>query len=269
MFVSEHDLMAVINFFYNAFNRSRITLCAQDAALQHLSASWHAWQNIAQRRRNPSKKLPYPQSSSGIEHSAIEFQSYTEQHDTIASLYTVTSELIFKENILENKLLLAELEYVHELSRSTITHALLDVQSHVAELATFISKHRAIQCDDESEPYDNDLIHTRSLLSYIKEQAPIFAFNSFVKTDNGFIKASEYNWSALVGAQEISTIIWKAIETARARFYLTYYREAYRRSLAAGIVPYKLFDTDGIIPLKSVRPPLPSPEYIEQFQFID
>lgn len=243
LLVSENDLQTIINVFYLSYERSRATLQAQDQAMTILSAVWHGWQNIAQRRRNPSKKIPYPDSVDDLIENYQAFAHALKSHEMISSCYDDFLELVLKDSGLENKLLKKSFEFVRENARTAVTHALLNVKDHIARLNSYLKQHRHMRFDDEQML--DDLETTRGkIFDYIQENLPIMAFNSYVESDRLFIASSEKQWRVLLTTQELSNLIWHAVETARANYYSAYYTHLYTRMVNAGLTPRTLYAAD-------------------------
>lgn len=258
LLVSKHDLVIALNYFYLSYMRSHVNLKAQESATKILNSVWSGWQNIATRRRNPSKKIPYCHVKSQLNEHAQRFTSVLHDHEHFATLYDTANELIFKGNALENKLLKKNMEFVKDESRNQVTHALLDVQSHIAQLMDYLQQHRRMRIDDEQVLDDLEITRGK-IFEYLQEHVPQMAFNSFVKADVLFLTISQNNWKALHTAQELSNIIWQAIETARSHLFYIYYDLTYEIALACGAQPLLMFDEQGLITTEGSQELLPQP----------
>lgn len=231
---SIHDINIICNLLYLSFQRSSITLKAQKHAVELLRVGWQGWQNVAQRRRNPSKPIPHPAAAKSLPLHADDFYLFLQEHERISSAYDTLLEQVLKQDILENHFLKMAIEEIREESRTAVTHALLNVQSHIIELSEYIKTKRSLAIDDIEQEIDA----TRSqLVSYLQENIPLLAFNSFAKADNLFIKTSQMQWETLITSQELSNIVWESVEKARAEFYHAYYRAVYEKLQILGLAP--------------------------------
>ena len=256
----ESDIQIILNLLYFSCARSQITRQAQQATLDAMQNMWHGWQNIAQRRRNASKPIPYPHATHNIISLAESHKNRLLEHQTISSIYDNALEQIIKGDILENRILLSQIELLRDEARTATFNALGDAKSHIKELLEYLNqnehKHSVINENEMEEMSDI----RNALLSYIKENIPGYALHSFVLADNLFIKVSNYNWLALHSTQELSRLIWDHIEKARGNFYYTLYVQAYKQAEEIGIKPIIVFNEKGLLlPIQKRKKLLPPP----------
>lgn len=264
LLINQHDLQLLLNVFYFSYQRSLITLQSQKKAIILLQQIWQGWQNIACRRRNPSKKLAYPDCTISCE-LCNSFDELRKKHERISTTYDLMLEVTTKGQLFEDQLLKKNIEYIKDQARIVVTNALLDVQNHVSELSRYMQSKRSMDLDEVDTSDDNDeaMQITRSkIYEYIKEQLPTVAVQSFARSDNAFIAISQKNWDALLMAQELSNIIWHAVETKRAQFYLIYYRLLYEKTRLLQIQPFILFNEKGLINTSDTIHYLPNPELL-------
>lgn len=262
LLISRQELVQTLNFFYIAYQRSASTLKAHKNSLDFLHNTWHSWQHIIQRRRNPSKTTTFGRCHFTIEQQAKEFARCAHEHDYWASTYDQITRAIFNEGSITNPNLLAALTHIKKDARTLVTNALLSVNEYVEQLVDAFAGPRCIIPDEGIEIEEEGV--RSSIMEYLKEHLPGLGIASYTKADNLFISTSLTHWNALYHAQKISAVIWNAIEKDRAHFYYIYYKTLYQRTQELGSEQYPLlFDTNGpIASTKEVMTLLPSPDTI-------
>ncbi len=251
---SETDLQIILNILYFSCARSQATREAQRTTLDALQKIWRGWQNITHRRRNASKPIPCSHAADNIAHMSALHEKNLIMHETITTIYDSALEQVLKGNILENRFLENHLIFLRDYARSVTIGAMLDVRSQLTSLLEYLNQTRALSFDNDEEE-----IMRAGFMEYLVDSIPACTMRSFTLADNLFIKVSDGNWAALNGAQELSILIWDALEKARGSFYYTLYTIAYQRAQAHGIQPLIVFDEAGLLPLNKRKTALPLP----------
>jgi len=251
---SEADLQIILNILYFSCARSQATQQAQRTTLDAMQKLWRGWQNITQRRRNPSKPIPYSHATDNITHVTALHEKNLIMHEAISTIYETALEQVIKGEVLENGFLKNHLVFVRDQARSVTIAAMIDVKMHLQSLLEYLNQTRALAFDNDEEET------LRSCFTeYLTDNIPACTMRSFTLADNLFIKVSDYNWSTLNGAQELSVLIWNAIENARGPFYYTLYAIAYAQAEARGIQPIVVFNKKGLLPVNKRKMLLPAP----------
>ncbi len=217
--LTSSDLQYIANLFYFSLLRSVATLAAQEAAVPALDTMWRGWQNIAQTRMNPSHSLPYPLNYHEQQQTYDFFIQAQQIHRSGGLTYAHASQVVVKENVVSADALSAVQE-VRQNARTVIMEAFLDIKKILGAAYNFASEHlreESLYKDDENLRWD--LVDT--IISYI----PKLASQSFIEAEKIQTQASEKSWEIIQNIIEVNTQIWNAVETARASYYLAYYRE--------------------------------------------
>ena len=219
--ITHSDLQYIANLFYFSLLRSVATLAAQEAAVPALDAMWRGWQNIAQTRMNPSLSLPY-QVNYHEQQQVYDFFIQAQQlHRTSGQTYAHASHTVVKENVLSPHALSAVQE-VRINARTIIMEAFLDIKKILGAAYHFASEHLR---EDESIAWQEDETLRWDLVDTIISHIPKLASQSFIEAEKVQTQASEKSWEIIQTIIEVNTQIWNAVETARASYYLAYYRE--------------------------------------------
>lgn len=220
------DLQALLNLLYFSFDRSRSTLQASDKGALALNGPWHAFQNIIQLRRNPSKETPYYINRNSYIDSMNTLYELQLEHHRIGKTYAAAVESIVQGSLITNKHLKHGVIDIRDEARKVIAQALTNVQEHLDAIL-----HMRDGQDDTQEECEKamlPLLHKNfNLGDFIWSLLPHMALDSFVKADEMTISLSEDWWQALYELISLSNMVWKPIEKARAELYLEYYKAVY------------------------------------------
>ncbi len=252
--INPDDISYALNWLHAGYQRSMGTIHAQKATLELLDASWKSWQIITHRRRNPSKSAPHADALQKLTHLSEQTHQTLEQYEKILDDYDALSTRIFTAHCIKNKTIQTFLEAVKAETRVQITAALTDVKALIEECSSLNWIFKGVtRLGDELAEIDIDELdsteHTeepvnRSLLETIREKLPIIAFDTFVKADINYVKASDSHWSLLYNTQCASNAVWRAVETARARVLKYAYERLYQAAGDHEIMPLHQ-STDG------------------------
>lgn len=263
--ISKQELQIVLNLLYFSFARSSITLDAQDDGLHALATSWQVFQNIIQLRRNPSKEIPYlidgPTYTTDMK-SLFDLQS---KHYRIGQTYALALEAVVHGSLINNEHLAKGIQALRDDSRTSIVHALSNVREYLDAIFHMRSPEDELNPEGSMEgnkSYIDTLTKNFSIGDYIWALIPNLALDSFVKTDNLTITMSEEWWKALHQLLNISNMIWKSIERARAELYLEHYKTAYLEAKSHHIDVESMtimFDEHGQIETNTQHDLLPDP----------
>jgi len=257
--ISRQDLKAVLNLLYLSYARSNITLTAQDDGLNAVQQSWQAFQNIIQLRRNPSKELPYAINEQTYTRDTKALYGHQKEHRQIGTIYSAAVENILHGSMIDNEQLKKGLEVLKDESRRAIIDALSNVQQYLDILSH-------IRDDIKKEAFNTEQSNGQTRTSigdYVLALIPNFAVNSFVQADDLTMTVSEESWKAMYQVFNISNIIWKSVERARAELYLAYYKAVYLEAESHNIDVKSMtlmFDEHGLLDGKKQRTKLPHPK---------
>ncbi|GEM_PF-1331759 len=239
LLIDQEDLHLIAKLCYFSFLRSQITLKAQEVAYEAITSIWNGWQNIAQKRLDPSGELPHPLSET--EKDQTVFWKLHDEHREIGTIYTYAVNEIVHGNALTTIKASKAVEKIRSLARVTVAQALIDVKSIIGKL--FYSVRSKLK---------TTLITTKkgfSLTEHLWKYIPQLALYSFSSANNLNDKVSEEAWNTLKTVQEIGIRTWNAIEEARASFYLAHLKAIYEIAEKIGMRE-KLsiaFDKNGFI----------------------
>lgn len=262
---SKKDLQLMLNILYVSYERSYITIKAQENAVSSLDVAWHVFQNILQTRRNPSKEVPYYTDREAFMNSMNTLFDMQEMHLHIGSTYAHALDLVMNGALLTDKNLLEGIKKLREQSRRAIVHSLTDVNEYVDALLHTRSnnideqvKSMVNYVDEYSEGIKKNLL----IADYLWSLVPYLGVNSFVKADDLTVTMSEQWWKTLMQMVSISNFIWRSVETARATLYLEYYKALYAIALNNDCSDYLtvMFDEKGVIANTTERQLLPEPQ---------
>lgn len=230
----KNDLQVILNVMYLAYQRSYVTLCAQEKACASLDISWHVFQNILQTRRNPSKDISYSIDKEAFAIAMNNLFDMQEMHLHIGTTYSKALDAVMSGDLLSNKHLLDGIKELRNQARVAIVHSLTDVNEYINALLHTRNNNideqvkAIVNCVDE---YSNGVRNNLLVADYLWSLVPYLAVNSFVKADNLTVTMSEQWWKALMQMISISNFIWRSVETARGNLYLEYYNALYAIAL--------------------------------------
>jgi len=211
LLIPEKDLQLIANLCYFSFLRSHATLKAQQQALALLTALWNGWQNIAHTRLDPSKDTPHTITDAEKKLSIADFWTLHNQHRTIGQTYTHAVNTIVDSDILETTKALNAVTSLRSQARAVVVQALVDVRKLLGKLFHDPGK-KSVSLQKGFE-----------LLNHLWADIPKLAVYSFAEADQINNKVSEDGWTILHTIQDVGCKTWKALEEARASFYLAHY----------------------------------------------
>lgn len=220
--VAAEDFQLITNLCYFSLQRSINTLESQKQAIKALTIVWEGWQNIAQRRLNPSKEQPYQIKKSDRTQIIDLFWKLHDAHQEIGTIYTHAVNFIVHGDALTTAKAIKSINALRSKAQEVIAQSLSDVRSYLGELFYVPKK---LQVAQETI---NDIEHIVkkgfSIFDHIWSYIPQLAVYSFIKADELNNTVSEEGWHTLKTIQDVGIKTWKAIETARASFYLAHYK---------------------------------------------
>lgn len=249
LMVSQENFQLIANLCYFSLQRSLNTLEAQDQAIKSLTLFWNGWQNIAQRRLDPSHTLPNQIADTEKKETPELFWKLHDEHQKIGTTYTHAVNNIVHDSVLTSAQALKSVQEIRESSRAVVAQALLDVKSYLGDLF-YLPKNKKIT-DETVKELTSTGHKGASLLDHIWTYIPQLAMYSFVNADKLNNEVSEEAWEILKKVQDVGIRTWQAIEEGRASFYLAHYKAILEVMAKIGL-PEKyrtvLFDEHGIIP---------------------
>ena len=255
LLVDTQDLQALLNLLYLSYARSSITLDAQDGGLQALQASWQAFQNIIQLRMNPAKVPPYTIDADTYTNDMNDLYELQAEHSYIGTLYAAAVEKIVQGSVITDEHLKKGIKSLRDDARRSIANSLSDVREYLDTI---------LHTRNDKNELQEDLTHKSfSLGDYVWGLIPNLALNSFVKADDLTITMSEEWWKALYQLLNISNMVWKSVERARAELYLTYYKAVYLEAQSHEIDMTSMmfmFDEHGLLDFDKQQDQLPQPK---------
>jgi len=233
LLIPEEDLQLIANLCYFSFQRSHLTLKAQARALKTMSSVWNGWQNIAQTRLNPSKIAPHKIAQQ--EKSSEKFWSLHDAHQNIGAAYAHAVNAIVDTELLKTTKAAKAVSVMRSQARAVVAQALVDVRTLLGNL--FQTKKGIVK-------------KGVALFDYLKSYLPQLAVFSFSEANTLNNVVSEDGWSVLFTIQKIGARTWRAIEEARASFYLARYNGLIK-VMSKNNLPKKyfeiLFDHEGVL----------------------
>ncbi|MCK5632251.1 hypothetical protein KAH94_00720 [bacterium] len=202
LMVTKQDLQALENLCFISYQRSFITLKAQKAALESLTSVWQGWQNIAQNRLDPAKKIPHLIDQE--KKTQTLFWKLHDEYALIGTEYTKTIEKIVDGDHLKTLKAAKAVDQLRAQARAVVAQSLINIQSLLGKLFYTPKKHLL-----------------GDLLNYI----PHYAMNSFIQANNINNKFSEESWNVLKAIQTVGAQTWEKIEEGRASYYLAHHQE--------------------------------------------
>lgn len=256
------DLQALLNLLYFSFDRSRSNLQASDKGAQTLNEPWHAFQNVIQLRRNPSKEAPYYINKTAFVNSMDLLYDLQLEHHRIGKTYASAAECIVQGSLITNKHLKHGIADLRDEARNVIAQAVTNVQEYLDAILHMRSEQTGEQ--EEYKKIMGSLLHKNfNLGDFIWSLLPNMALDSFVKADEMTISLSEDWWQALYQLISLSNMVWKPIERARAELYLEYYKTVYRTAQNNNVdmkTMMVMFNEYGILGADQQYEQLPDPD---------
>ena len=252
LLIPQKDLQLIANLCYFSFQRSYATLQAQQKALSLLSAVWNGWQNITHTRLDPSQETPHTISTTEKKISSIDFWYLHDKHYSVGKTYAHTVETVVNSDILITTKALSAVKKIRSESRAIVAQALINIRKLLGKLFHDPTK-KSISCSCKKG---------FELLNHLWSYIPQLALSSFLKADTLNNRMSQDGWIVLHTVQDVGTKTWKAIEEARASFYLAHCNALYTVFAQSGIKTSNrqiIFDQNGIIPKLNRSKTLPFP----------
>lgn len=247
LLVSEHDLMFIANLCYLSFMRSYRTLKAQDAALTALTALWQGWQNIAQTRLDPSIKTPYNICEQAQKITGEQFWSEHDKHRTTGLTYARAVETIVHGNELATASAVHGVTDLRASARVVMTQALVNVKAYLDSLF-------------KREPTKGfmDLWKGFCFIKHLATYSSQLALNTFSTAEELNNTVGNAGFRALEATQFVGAQTWRAIEQARASFYLAHYHVVAALLSKKNLKAPLMFNPKGLIPEHQQTKTLPS-----------
>jgi hypothetical protein len=257
------DLQVVLNLLYFSFDRSRCTLQASDKGAPALLEPWHAFQNIIQLRRNPSKEAPYFINKNTYNDTLNLLYELQIEHNRTSKTYATVVESIIQGSLITNKHLKHGITDIRDEARRVIAQAVTNVQEYLNAILHMRNKQSDTQ--EESPMAIPSLNKNFNLGDFIWALLPHMALDSFVKADEMTISLSEDWWQALYELILLSNMVWKPIERARAELYLEYYKIVYHiaQNNSVDMTTMKvMFNEYGLLGADQQHEQLPDPDIL-------
>ncbi len=256
---SNNDLQLIANIVYFSYYRSKMTLDAQETALQTLENIWQGWQNIAQTRRNPSVDLPYSITHQQKQQSLEQFWPIQHKHRAIGLTYAHATEALIKDNVLESPLSFSGVQEMRKTARTVIMENMADAQQYLNILFGNTQK-RVHDTLDQWQAQKRNTIFDR-IWSYVSQ----LSISSFTEADKLYNTISQEGWQTFKTTQEASKHMWRIVEEARAAFYLAYYKTLYATLQQLNLDQSYMtiiFGPNGLIRAEDRRELLPDPHQL-------
>lgn len=221
--MSPEDLQRCANLFYFSYLRSLATLQAQERISKALEYFWHGWQNIAQTRMNPSRKLPFAADYEIQKKIYEEFIAAQAHHRDAGQSYAHIAELVVNTNVMAPASKEA-IVHMRAQARQEMIQAFSDIKKTLGNLIDFASAHLRsdwIPWDDEGE------MNRFAVIDMLCDYLPSLALKSYIEMEKINTQATDQTWQILMTMNFVNQQIWHAVETARASYYLAYYQELY------------------------------------------
>lgn len=262
---SKKDLQIVLNIIYLSYERSYMTLAAQEQATASLDLAWHVFHNILQTRRNPSKEISFSIDREEFTRSMNTLFDMQAMHIHVGCTYAKAVDLVMNNTLLSDKHLLEGIKELRKQSRVAIVRSLTDVNEYVDALLHTRSNNIYEQVKamvNYVDEYSCGVKKNLLIADYLWGLVPYLAVNSFVKADNLTVIMSEQWWKTLMQMVSISNFIWRSVETARTTLYLEYYKALYTIATTNNCsdILEVIFDEKGIVTDSSDIRYLPEPQ---------
>jgi len=277
---SEHDARLLLNLAYWSYHHSQATITAQHAMAGAFTEMWHAWQNCARTRLNPSTQLPYPECIHSDLHYAA-FKQALAQHHRANRIYTHVIESAVTHTIIKNMhinelIASMRLQARHEAAQSlriclknvknSLNHAYEGLRESAqlfyprkicgAKQRTYAgTAHPAkvqtgVEWDALLEESSDSTIHKNIITDYLLNTVHGVVSDFFVRLDTDFNKVSDRLFGAFISSQDVFNQVWLALETARAAFYRSCFVTIKQVMVDLKYSPgtfYSLFDENGLL----------------------
>lgn len=246
--VPAEDFQFIANLCHFSLQRSINTLQAQKKAIEALAIVWGGWQNIAQHRLDPSKEMPHPITAKERTQALELFWQLHDAHQTIGATYTHAVNTIVHGDALTSAKATKSVQVLRDQARTIVAQALSDVRSYLGDLFYIPKGPKTTQATVDE--VGNMMRKGFSLFDHLWSYIPQLAVYSFVKADELNNKVSEESWNTLKTIQDVGIRTWKAIEKARASFYLAHYKATLSAMVELDLdEQYKtvVFNVDGLV----------------------
>lgn len=248
------ELHYVANLLYLSYRRAQETVRAQKIASDALQGLWHGWQNIAQRRLNPSDPAPYKKIDAAQQaQNAQDFWRQYALHQRINATYDVANTHITHGDLIGSTVVKQGIADMRKEARRVMLEVLTDFKQHLGKLFDYAFK----------PTFKNDTEIVRGIADFVTAYIPQLAANQFIHADALHTKVSGETWKTLTTIQDIGIQTWQVIETARMAFYKAHYAHVYYTMQRLQLPPYHFtiqFDENGLIPVANQKQFLPSPD---------
>lgn len=211
------DLQAVRELIEVSADRARVTLQAQEAALDMLIFHWHAWQNLSHTRLNPSHERPFVPDYGRIDH-----QQYLElmiEQEVISARYAQVAQQVVHGNLLTHERSKKAVDAMRAQARIFMVDALADVKKQLGGLYDIAFRAVHEYADAETDAVQEPAVRGFNFGEFILSYVPNLAMHSFIHADKAHNMISAEGWQVLEKVQRIGNQVWCAIETARLAFY--------------------------------------------------
>ena len=248
LLISSSDAQMLLNLTYFSYLRSKATLSAQETGVQAITQAWHGWQNIAQTRLDPSRKLPFAVDLDAQVELFAQFIEAQRKHRKIGRTYSHAVSIIIENDILTSTATPFAIDRMRNQARSVVLDAFTDIKQQVALL---LSEKRTGKKLKRQKGFLQDAISTF---------LPAFALSTFLKLDTCYVKSSAKTWDILENVQQASALLYRTIEQERAAFYKAYYQALYQIAKASKFKnSYFMiaFDENGLIAVSGQTQRLP------------
>jgi hypothetical protein len=216
--INQQELEAIRDLIAVSAHRSKITQEAQTVALQMSIEMWHAWQNIAQTRLNPSHDRPY--TVNRINTATIEeFWELIDEQEFVCQQYANVAQQVVHGDVLSTKYAKQAVSKMRAQARVFMLDALADVKKQLGDLYD-IAFNKSQDVDSVIESNDDALLYKRfSISDFVLAYVPNLAINTFVQADKTHNLLSQEGWHVLEKIQHVGNQVWDAIEFSRFAFY--------------------------------------------------
>lgn len=248
------ELQYVANLFYLSYRRAQETVRTQKIASTTLQGLWQGWQNVAQRRMNPSNPAPYKKidAAQQAQHAQDFWRQYA-LHQRINAAYDIANTHITHGDLISSSVVKQGISDMRKEARRVMLEVLTDFKQHLGKLFDYAFK----------PTFKNEKEVIRGIAEFVTSYIPQLAANQFIHADALHTKVSEEAWHTFTTIQDIGIQTWQVIETARMAFYKAHYAYVYYTMQRLQLPSYLFtiqFDENGLIPVANQQQFLPSPD---------
>lgn len=247
------ELQYVANLFYLSYRRAQETIRMQRVASDALKGIWEAWQNVAQRRLEPSNPAPYKIDVAQQAQNSQDFWRQYALHQRINSTYDSANTHITHGDLIGNSIVKQGISDMRKEARRIMLEALGDFKQHLGKLFDYVFK----------PTFKNDREVVRGIADFVTSYIPQLAANQFIHADALHTKMSEETLQVLATIQTIGVQTWDVIERSRMAFYKAHYAHVYYTMQRFQVPTYHFtiqFDENGLIPVSNQQQFLPTPD---------